>query len=264
MKRLQQSIYLLALMVFVSLANAESVKEQTLHQLLVLSGIESQMQDLSAGIKAGVQASSGGGSEFSEKYEKLFNQLIDPDKIHSEVAAQVSRELSEAEAQSLIKWYESNVGNRIARAEESAASPEGMSQMQSMSEKILADEPRMALASKLAEASGLIDKGLKTQNLMMLAIQVAASKLLSPDEPVALESLQLALGAQAPRIAAYVEESILLGLAYTFRDFNEAELTAYSDMLKQPAMRNFNNSALKGTETALENATKVMAATNPE
>jgi len=264
MKRFQQSVYLLMLLVFVNLATAASVKEQTLNQLLMLSGIETQMQDLSEGIKAGVLASSGGSSEFSGKFEELFNQLVSPEQIYSGVMEQVREVLTEAEAQSLITWYESNLGNRLARAEEFASSPEGMTQMQAMSEKISADAPRMELASRLAKAGGVIEKGMKTQNSIMLAIQVAASKLLSPNEPIALEALRQALIEQQPRIALYVEQSILVGLAYTFRDFNEVELSAYIEILKQPAMQKYNNSGLKGTEIALEKATKVMAASSSD
>jgi len=259
MKRFQQLIYLIILMVFANISNATPVKEQTLHQLLMLSGIEAQMQDLSKGIKAGVMASSGGSGKFSGGYEKLFNQLVEPDAIYAGVIAEVSQVLTEAEGEFLIAWYESNLGNRLARAEEFASSPEGMAEMQVMSEKIVADVSRMEMASRLAEASGVIDKGMKTQNSIMLAIQVAASKLLSPNEPIVIETLRQALNEQQPRIALYVEQSILTGLAYTFRDFNEDELSAYIEMLKQPAMQKYNNSGLKGTENALEYATKMMA-----
>jgi len=263
MKKVQQSVYILLMMSIACFVSAEAVKDATLESLMVLSGINSQIQDIPVGVKAGVLASRGGVSSGKDThFDKAVDQLFNADQIQAEVYREVAKAISEQDAQKLLTWYESNLGNRIARAEEYAATPQAMAEMQATVQVLMSDETRMPIARKLMETGDILDKGLQMQQSMMTAVQVAATKYLKPNDKVALDEISKMIEAQQPRVQQIIEQSILLNIAYTFRDFEIAELESYIETLKKEEMQKFNSGALNGMVIALEKAAKEMASTS--
>jgi len=251
-KRILSILILFSLSFF---GHADNVEDDTLNGLIVLSGLKSQVEDLPATIVAMIQQGVPGLSQEKKKEaEVLFGAIFNPDLILKDVSNEIKKTLTEKEAKKVIAWYESNTGNRIARAEENASSPEAMMEFQKVAPELMANSELMSTVQKLLDETNLIEETLGFQETVMLATMVGMSQARNPEQPVNMEQLKGIVTTQLQQAKSSLEPMIAAQLAYAYKDIDKASMTEYLDALKSPAMKKFNNSDIEGARIALNKA----------
>lgn len=235
-------IALVALFAF-SIAQADALKEDTLDKLIILSGIDSQTKDTASGamqMLAQTPLASADTAELKQLISSMsdYNQLIDAQRKH------LSKALSEEQAQKLISWYESNFGNRIARAEELASTPESMQSLAKNRASLLSDPERVQLIEELMLALNTKEASLKIQKMISTTVMAAMSKMQAPNAPVDLEQIGLMIDQQTASLSAMMDENWRLLALNAYADFSVTEIKDYIAVLKKPEMKALNDATL--------------------
>ena len=255
MNHLKHSFFMVLLLSLSFLAQAEKVQESSVNDLMVLSGLNSQLAELAPTLISMIQQSMPDlSAEKKKQMETVFGKVFNPDLILKDVSSELSKSLSEADAKKVIAWYESNTGARIARAEEAAFSPQAMMEFQKVAPELMKDTELMATVQELMDATGIIEKSLEIQEISTLATLIGMSQARNPDQPVNLDALKQMVSMQLEKAKGSIEQMMALQLAFSYKDIDKASMQEYLQVLKSPAMQKFNNSNIEGSRIALNNA----------
>jgi len=251
----KQTLSILILLSLSLFAQAENVEDDTLNELILLSGLKSQINDLPATVVAMIQQGMPGLShEKKKETEALFSAVFNPGLVLKDVSNEIQKTLTEKEAKEVIAWYESNTGNRIARAEENASSPQAMMELQKVAPELIANSELMGMVKKLLDETKLIEETIDVQETVMLATMVGMSQARNPEQAVNVEQLKGIVAMQLQQANSGIEQMVAAQLAYAYQDIDKASMTEYLDVLKSPAMKKFNDSDIEGSRIALNKA----------
>ncbi len=256
MNKLLNGIVCLVILFAVSATNAAGLKDETMDELMILSGTQTQAQDMLSSIRTLVRSRSGEAAQHVD----LLEQMIQPDQLVSDVRAALKSNLSEEEAQQVLKWYSSNLGNRIAAAEEAAASPQAMQEIQAMAAKLVTDTEKMAMASELIDASGFYDTSMNTQAVMSLVAEVMSVKQAGAEGGVDVDHIKRFIAKQQAAMQAQLKNFLQIMVAYTYRDFSKDELNRYKEVLQSPYMKKFNQLGQDASLASIEGMVRKLAA----
>jgi hypothetical protein len=254
MSFLSKMICILMITSLSCIANSEPVKKASLDSLIILSGIDSQVRDETETIHTLLQSLIGSYPKATvTKISELFKESLDPDSLLTDIQSEIGKTLTEGQALELLTWYESNLGNRIASAEEYASSAEGVSEMEELSKSLLLNTERVEYAKKFMEAIGSLEDGWEGQKYIMLVGMVIAAKSANPDKPVNQSELETLLESRKEMMTKVMEGIMLPTIVFAYKDFDASELDTYIEVLKQPTMSAFNKASSKGVSNAMIN-----------
>ncbi len=255
MSYLKKTLSILLLFSLSLFVYADKVEDNTVFELLVLSGLKSQVESLPATIVALIQQSTPNlSNEKKKQAEVLFADVFNSDLVLSDVSNEIKKTLTEQEAKQVLAWYESNTGSRIARAEEYASTPKAMMEFQKIAAEIMSNSELMSTAQKLSDELKLVEESVEFQKTVMLATMVGLSKADQPDKPVDIEQLEGFVDMQLGQAKSQIEQMITAQLAFSYKDIDKSSMAQYLDVLKRPSMKKFNASNAEGTKTALNKA----------
>jgi len=233
-------------------SQAEPIHKSTLDDLVVQSGVAAKIQALNP-----LSVHYGGTDQLESGEMQLFDSLIDTRTIFDLVSLDMGKSLTEAGAKNLIDWYGSNLGSRIARAEEHALTAEAASEMTKLREQLLTDKERVFYAKRFIEADNRVDKTLNELKTVLLAAVEQQYKITTFDKPVEFSRLTQIVDTQIFERKKGVEQSLLLSFLYTYKDFETSELDTYVEKISQSPMQKLNDAYSKGSTAALADAMKM-------
>lgn len=237
--------------------HAAKLSDSTRTALFVQSGLQSQVADLPAMIMASISQGKF-SAEQTSKVERFITTAFDPDLLMRELEGEFEEALTEQEAQKVIAWYESNAGNRIARAEEHASTPEAVREIQSMGAELMANETLMANVQKLMEKAKMLESTLDSQGQLGIAVTVGMHRALNPEAPIDIERIKKHIAAQSQQVAAMVEQMLKVQLAYAYKDIDEAAMSEYLTIMDSPAMAKYIEVERQASLTVIARASERM------
>tara|TARA_R110001592_G_scaffold6853_1_gene37786 strand:- start:759 stop:1559 length:801 start_codon:yes stop_codon:yes gene_type:complete len=255
MPYLKKSLFIVLLFSLSLFAQAEKIEEGTINELIVLSGIKSQIEDLPTSVVAMIhQGFPNLSNEKKNELAVIFGKVFNSDLVLKDIASDMQKNLTENEAKEVITWYESNTGNRIARAEEDASTPQAMIEFQKAAPQLMTNSELMATVQKLLEQTKVIEETIDIQETVMLATMVGMSQVRNPEQDINVEQLKSIVTMQIDQAKSGVEQMVAAQLAFTYKDIDKASMNEYLSALESPAMKKFNNSNANGLRIALSNA----------
>ncbi len=253
MNKVQYLVTCLITFLVCAFAQAEPLSSDTLDKLIVLSGIDSQAKEAAAGAQV-MFAQSPLGQADSDKIKALQDKVISYNNLIDGASQSLKNSLSEQQGSKLIDWYESNFGNRIARAEEAGSTPEAMQNAMQNAESLLADPARVELADQFLDLMGVIEESTKMQKTLASAIFAGMSSIQSPDKPVDLASIEAMIATQIDAARPQIEQQMRLLFLNMYKDFSVKELNEYSQVLARPEMQAFNQAGAQGMVDVMSKA----------
>ena len=240
---------------FCSLCMA-STKENNLDKLFLLSGITKQVSELPGLVKTGFIQGVQQGTAISENEISLMLESADktilPSVILDEIKYSLEKSLSNEDIESLLKWYESDIGESITAAEEKASTPEAYQQMMNSAQQLLENTKRVEVAARLDELLGATDMTMEIQKFSGVAIYSAIVTAMAPDQELNIDAYKSQMAAVEPQMRANIQQLVIVSFVYSYQQIDDDSLAKYETFLNRSVTKNFNNSTIKGLSRGFE------------
>lgn len=229
---------------------AAPVSDQTVAQLLELSGARTQLasfpDQVMAGMDAGSQQRPGMADINLQRVQASMRAAFDLEDLLTPLRAALKRELSEADAGKLLAWMRSDSGRRITRAEEATAAPSALQDMLAQLDAVRRDKLRLAFAHRIDGLMGVTDMTLRVQEYTGVAVHAALLNAEQPDPALDPEDYKRQVRAHLAGARPATEQMVTLSLAYAYRDIPVAELASYERFLGTPEATRFYRASMAG------------------
>ena len=232
--------------------------EKSIGTLLEVAGISQQVAQFPALFKGSVEQNAQQGMVISLAQHQAILNSIDSSVLPAEILAGISRAvktaISQDEAEVLMTWYQSPLGKKIAKAEESAQSDQAYQQMVAQKKILLGNTERVAFAQRFNVLLGAAVMTDKIQQNMQLAVNATILQALVPDRSPDIATLKTQLQDADRQINPALEQMVVLSFVYSYQALSNKELIKYESFLSDPPTIKFNQIIMSGINSGLEGA----------
>ena len=263
MKKIIQSVLLFVMILCPAVAWSGDITKGSLDKLMALSGLNKQVSDLPNQVIAGAEASRQ--QDPSDIPDAVFNDLkksiekaFRPSEFLQAISMEIKKNLSEAEARSLLNWYESDIGRKITKAEEDASTPAAHEEIMRNASFLIGDHERVALAERMESVLHSTDMLMQIDEKMAIAVFTALSAIAEPGQFEDMNTFKAKLSEQTQGNRSRIREMIIISGVYNYKDIDIASIEKYDKFLERADAKKFNNAAMKGMEKAFMQSTDKM------
>lgn len=232
-----------------------SPSENSVEDLINLSGIAKQIMELPEFVKVGVEQGDPLPESDLALILKSADKSISPSIVLNEITKSVHLVLNDEEVEQLLEWYESGLGRKITQAEEKAFTLEASQEVVKEAEQLMEDKKRLEAAKRIDALVGSTDSVVDIQQFARIAVGFAVMTAKKTDEKPDLEKLKAQLVEREPDMTENVQQMVALTLAYAYQSIKEDDLAKYEAFLKTPAMQKFKDAVMKGMNSGLDKVT---------
>ena len=252
-------VALLFVLTFTSILNAQKINEKSFSELMDLSGINKQIAEYPGMVKAGMTQARTQNDDVSNEEFIQMNKAVDKSfktsKMLKIISLEIRKKITQKDIDNLLKWYKSDLGKKITKAEEDASTPQAYAKMLKEAPVLLKNKKKVFFAKR-------IDKLLNvTQMVTELQINTAIAVFSAMNHPSKsqMSIFRSQISSQKRLIKANVEQMIILSFAYSYRNIDDNDLQTYMSFLKETSTKKFNDSAMRGMVKALNSSVEEMA-----
>jgi hypothetical protein len=232
--------------------------EKSIGTLLEVAGISQQVAQFPALFKGSVEQNAQQGMVISLAQHQAILNSIDSSVLPAEILTGISRAvktaISQDEAEALMTWYQSPLGKKIAKAEESAQSDKAYQQMVAQKKSLLDNVERVAFAQRLDTLLSATKMTSKIQQNMQIAVNAMVLLALAQDKTLDSAALLAELQGAGTQINPALEQMVVVSFVYSYQGLSNEELIKYERFLSQSATKKFNEVIISGISIGLENA----------
>jgi hypothetical protein len=232
--------------------------EKSIGTLLEVAGISQQVAQFPALFKGSVEQNAQQGMVISLAQHQAILNSIDSSVLPAEILTGISRAvktaISQDEAEALMTWYQSPLGKKIAKAEESAQSDQAYQQMVAQKKSLLGNAERVAFAQRFNALLGAAVMTDKIQQNMQLAVNATILQALVPDRSPDIATLKTQLQDADSKINPALEQMVVVSFVYSYQALSNEELIKYESFLSNPTTIKFNKIIMSGINSGLEDA----------
>ncbi len=245
---------------------AGDITENSVSQLMTLSGVNKEVSHYPEFINMGLeqarlqakaqqQKSPISDAEFTQMKSAMTAAFQPADILHA-IGGEVKNGVSEADAKTILEWYQSELGRKITKAEDDAANPAAYQKMAQSAQSLMADEKRVDFAKRMDKLLKVTDKMMQLQENLAVAMFVAFST--ASNQPANAAEFKAKISPMVQQQRANFEQAMILSNVYTYRDLDMASLEKYMAFLEGAETMRFNESVHKGMAAGLDQSvTKV-------
>lgn len=248
-------LFAVLISLFCSLSLA-SPKDSNLERLFLLSGITKQVGEFPGLVKAGFMQGVQQGASIPENEISLIldsaDKTILPSVILDEIQLSLEKSLSNEDVETLLEWYESDIGKRITAAEEKASTPEAYQHMINSAQQLLANTKRVEVATRLDELLGATDITMEMQEFSGIAVYSAIMTAMAPDQELNIDAYKSQMAAMEHQMRANIQQLVIVSFVYSYQHIDDDSLAEYEDFLNRPITKKFNDSVIKGLNRGFE------------
>ena len=264
MKPIMKLTILLIILLIPTLAISAHVSKGSLYKFMDVSGINKQVAELPSMLQAGLQ--QGRQQQQQKLPEQLFTAIVDasakafdPKPFLAHIGNEIRVGITEGDAITLIRWYETPLGKEIVATEVAASNPTALQDMLANAQTLMADDEMMAKARKIDRLVGATDMVIELQSKIALATFTAGATAQNPGQKVDIAGFKKQMNAQSQQIRTNSEMTILLSFVYTYKDLDPVKLDKYIAFLTTPEMQKANASVQNGMTAAFIKSINHMA-----
>ncbi|PIE43031.1 MAG: hypothetical protein CSA50_07505 [Gammaproteobacteria bacterium] len=257
--RVSSFLFAIFISLFCSFCLASS-KQSNLDKLILLSGLPKQTNEFPELVKSSFKQGVQQGGSIPEDEMSLLLDSIDkailPSVILNEVQLSLEKSLSNRDIETLLQWYESDIGERITKAEEKASTPQAYQDMIHSAQQLLANTKRVEVAKRLDNLLGTTDMTMEIQKFSSIAVYSAIMTTLTPDQELDLATYKAQMAKIEPQMRASIQQFVIVSFVYSYRSIDDGSLARYEQFLNRPVTKKFNSSVVAGLMSGLK---KVLA-----
>lgn len=231
-------------MLFALLVGQVAAQPLSTAELVDKSGLSAVIEKLPEELKLGLAQSIEQGAPVPPNKVQVIHDAYDeayaPTRVRTMIESKLEGQLSADELARIAKFLDSDLGQRLTKAETAAAGAETSKHVEAHARELMADlgknTHRLALFKGLDRAMGSTELGasiaiggILAQNYALLAQTPPA-----PGKP-SFEEVRAEIEKHRFQITAQIAEMSLIGSAYTYRDFSDEDIQNYLAFANSPA-----------------------------
>lgn len=250
-----KSLLLTAFLLFSSVSYAE-ISDRSLNKILDLSGLTEQVNQFPGLIKMGMNYAKQQGTPIStsalNSLVSSVDEAVQPSDIMRHISKALKRSLTEKEGKELLAWYESNVGRKITKAEESASTPNAHHHMMQLEPLLLKKTKRVNMAKRFDALLGATEMTMDMEEYSSISTYIAIMSALEPGKPVSIQQIKAQMDASIAQRKVQTRKMINLSFVYAYRTIDMQDLRKYERFLMQPTTVKFNEIIMKNMSKGIE------------
>lgn len=221
--------------------SAQAAEREDYRRFLEVTGFDVAITSMQQGAMAGPGIAGDAPDAFGQQYVALAEKVFDPDLMLDRAIEMMAAVMPDALLAHGEAFYGSDLGRRLVAAEnESHVTDDDIryAEGETIAAALAEGSPeRLDDYRAMMEAIGGVEASVRAvievQYRYLLAAMAAGSVEFdfSPDE------LRALLEEQIPEISQNIAAFSMLGAAYTYRDFSDADMRAYREALEKEPMR---------------------------
>lgn len=180
-------------------------------------------------------------ADFGADWSRLADRVFDRGVMREMALDLLEKTLSDEMLNHAAAFYASDLGQRLVIAENASHAMEDDTQKQAEGLNIIADlvargASRLEVIKRMNAAIDSSGNGLRAVQEIQLRFLLAASAAGVIEMQFDEESLRAALKGQEAQVRMMLQQSMLTGSAFTYRDIEDRDLVAYAEALEHPMM----------------------------
>ncbi len=179
---------------------------------------------------------------FGSDWARLTEDVFDVQEMHETAVSILEQTLSDDALNHAVEFYASDLGQRLVEAENASHLIEDEDAKQLEGQQIVSDLIREGSmrVEELKRMNAAVDSSgtaLRAIQEIQLRFLLAASASGVIDLQMGADDLRLLMRQNEAGMRQSLKLSALAGAAYTYQDFSDADIIAYSDALEEPLMQ---------------------------
>jgi hypothetical protein len=228
-------------MLVATVVSVQAADRDRLEAFLQVTGFDVALESIRLSASSAPQMLGLEANDFGAQWTLMADRVFDTDVMHGLAMDILEKTLSDDMLIHGVEFYASDLGQRLVAAENTAHMIEDDDLKRKEGADLVADmvaagAPRVGYLKQMNAAVGSQDTSLRSIQEIQVRFLMAAAGAgvieLRMDEP----DLRALMQSQEPELRISLAEGALSGAAYTYRDFTDDEILAYTDALEQPLM----------------------------
>lgn len=263
---------LLALVGMLCVSTAStSASEDKVDQLLRLSGLKEQVQEvpkqIAVGLEQGMNESTAEQAVFApsdlQEIKQIAVREFQPTELMSDIRQSVISNLSEYDIERLLAWYRSDIGKQITEAEKYASTVQGAQEMAQQAQSLLQTSPRLNSARKMDRLTGSSDMIVEISEFSMIATMGSMMAITKPCKARIFEKAKENIVQLRPMMQENAHNYALASFLFTYQNINDRAFNQYIEFLDTDYAQRFhrvvNDAFMDALKTSIVNMTDAMA-----
>ena len=208
---------------------------------LQVTGFDKAIEGLQDGAVAGPGLAGQDPNDFGQDWVRLAREIFDKPGMIEQALDMMEAVMPDDLVDHAAAFYASDLGQRLVAAENaSIETPDDEKYAMGeelVSDMIASDPRRLEMFRQMTDAIGGIDQSVRSVIEIQVRYLLAAMAAGSSDLDMSEADLRAMLQEQSDQIAQNVAIYGILGSAYTYRNFTDAEVEEYLKALQDPKMQ---------------------------
>lgn len=222
-------------------SSAQAADRDRILAFLDVTGFDVALDSIALSTRSVPRMLGAEAKDFGAEWDRVCNEVFAAGLMRTMALDILEQTLTDALLRHAAGFYASDLGRRLVAAENLSHMVEDDDAKQAEGTRIVAalvadGDPRLELLKRMNRAIDASGTSLHALQQIQMRFLLAASAAGVVDLQMDTEELQAMFKAQEGELRRLLQASALAGAAYTYRDFSQADLTAYVRALEQPEM----------------------------
>lgn len=222
--------------------NALSASRDRIEAFLTTTGFDVALESIALASASAPQMLGIDPEGFGSQWTRLTEEVFDTDDMHETAVAILEQTLSDEALNHAVEFYASELGQRLVEAENASHLVEDDEAKQLEGQEIISDlvksgSSRIESLKRMNSAIDASETSLRALQEIQLRFLLAASAAGVIDLQLDADGLRQMMKLNEPEMRQSLQLSALANAAYTYQDFSDADVDAYTKALEQPLMQ---------------------------
>ena len=253
--------FLIFSVILVPVHGKASEKETLTGQLMKMSGLEEQLNQIKEHVFTNLNEEKETVPEdLYEAITQAMAEAYEGKKMQEIVSARLSANLNIEEMRGILNWLQSGLGRKITGLEEDASTPEAFEAMQTYTRQLQTSPPtpqRLELSQRLDHATNATTMAVDIILLTAYGVAAALDTIMPEDQRTDLDMLREEIESQRQELTPFIQQMTIASFLFTYRTLGDAEIERYIAFCESDLGKRYNlvvgaafmNAMLEATET---------------
>jgi hypothetical protein len=236
-------------------------QNELIQSLYLKSGMDKQIKQLPLLIQAGIEKAFEEDDRINQlpRHTKSaisgsVHQAFATERFKKIIIKEMTESMTVKDINKTLKWLDSPLGKKCTRLEETASTPDTLSEVQKFAAQLQKTPPpanRLDILRRLDAAVKATETNVEITMNAQLAVAFAVVKSLPQEQQGPLELIAEQLEKTRPQLEAAMRSQTLLFTLYTYQDLTNAELEKYIQFATSSAGTKYHVATISGFKKAL-------------
>lgn len=221
---------------------ATAANRERIEAFLTTTGFDVALDSIALASASAPQMLGIDPEGFGSQWKRLTEEVFDTDAMHETAVAILEQTLSDEALQHAVEFYASDLGQRLVKAENASHLVEDDEAKQLEGQRIVAKlvkqgSQRVEALKRMNRAIDSADTAVRALQEIQVRFLLAASAAGVIDLQLDADGLRQMMRLSESEMRQSMQVSALANAAYTYQNFSDADVEAYTRALEQPLMQ---------------------------